>query len=140
MKMMRKLLYGLAIFLMVMPLLTCTMAFCPMKMANTNAVSGKIASMPCHGTMHNGGKQRTSPMMAVDCMGVKMFGASFAVDVPPSQGDIQAVHYALADFSAISSLQSANGGHIRGPPPEWLSGPPVSSQFPLFLSTQRIRI
>lgn len=127
MKPMRRILLGFMTFLMLTPILTCAMAFCPMQVAQA------AEQKPCH---QSDDTKKDGPMFALDCMGVDLFQADVQTDVPVPDGD-DVLHFVWADLTAGDSFQPADIHGIRGPPDGAGRTP---NQPSLILTTQRFRI
>ena len=85
MSFMRRILLGFMTLLMLTPVLTCVMAFCPLESAQA------AEPKPCHQseeTKKNG--QKSGPMFALDCMGVDLFQPDIQADI--AQPDLSVDH------------------------------------------------
>lgn len=126
---MRKILLGFMTFLMLTPILTCAMPFCPMKGAQA------AETKPCHQSKSS---KKSGSMMLLDCMGVDLFQPALQADVPGPDNAADTIHFAWADLTADYSFQPVDLHGIRGPPD---GDRRTSINRPsLILTTQRFRI
>ena len=117
-------------FLMLTPILTCAMAFCPMQAAYAAPVP------PCH--QLEGGSQNDAPMMALDCMGVDLFQQNVSIDVPQPDPSIDYLSFASADLFVGDRFKSYWAYGNRGPP--FGADVFLQAQRAIILTTQRLRI
>ena len=128
MEFMRKILLGFMTLLMLTPVMTCAMAFCPMQSAHAGE------QKPCHQSKDS---KKDGPMLALDCMGVDLFQQDVQADVPQPDQSVDTIHFVWADLTANYSFQPADAHGIRGPPDGAGRTPNEPS---LILTTQRFRI
>lgn len=133
---MKKMLFGILVFLMLTPSLACAMPVCFDK---AEAVK---ANQPCagHASEHHGDKSEPKSKKAglmADCMGVDFQKADTAsFEKPDLKSD--SIHFIMADGLALNNVSHTDAGTIRGPPPDW---PALSQTQPsILLTTQRLRI
>ena len=128
MEFMRKILLGFMTLLMLTPVMTCAMAFCPMQSAHAGE------QKPCHQSKDS---KKDGPMLALDCMGVNLFQQDAQADVPQPQASVDIIHFAWADLTADYNFQPTTVHFIRGPP---FNTERPQSQPSIILTTQRFRI
>ena len=128
MEFMRKILLGFMTLLMLTPVMTCAMAFCPMQSAHAGE------QKPCHQSKDS---KKDGPMLALDCMGVNLFQQDAQADVPQPQASVDIIHFAWADLTAGYNFQPTAVHFIRGPP---FDTERPQSQPSIILTTQRFRI
>lgn len=130
MYLMKKSFLGFLVIIMLTPLLTCVMPFCPMQTAMAKE------QKPCHQSMVED-TESNAPMMVKDCMGVE-FSSSYNVDnVPPDQS-IDFIDYAWTDAFATNNVSQKSAKTIRGPPYD--VRPQYLNDHNLYLTTQRLRV
>ena len=130
---MKNVLLGFMTFLMLMPIMACGMAFCPMRAAQA-AVSEK---MPCH---QSNDTQKSGPMLVLDCMGVDLFQENTQLDSKISSPDLslEKLVFFWADTPSNNDFILASSHSIRGPPTD--TSPPHAHSHNIYLTTQRLRI
>lgn len=133
MKSMRKILLGFMTLLMLTPVLTCVMAFCPMQSAQA------AEPKPCHQSEESQKDgQKTGPMFALDCMGIDLFQQDVQADVVQPDQSLDHINFAWFDLTSNYNALMSTSLFIRGPPPDWLA---LSRTQPsILLTTQRFRI
>ena len=130
---MRKILLGFMTLLMLTPVLTCMMAFCPMQSAQA------AESKPCHQSEEaQKDGQKSGPMFALDCMGVDLFQQDVQTDVVQPDLSVDHIDFVWADLTPNYDFLLASGHFIRGPPFD--DSPPHLNSTDLYLTTQRLRI
>lgn len=130
---MRKILLGFMTLLMLTPVLTCVMAFCPMQSAQAAELK------PCHQSddaQKDG--QKSGPMFALDCMGVDLFQPDVQADLVQPDLSVNHIDFAWADITPDYGFLLTSGHFIRGPP--FGASPPYLNNHDLYLTTQRLRI
>ena len=133
MKGMRKLLLGFMTLLMLTPVLTCAMAFCPLDVAQA------AEPKPCHQSAEKQADEpQKGPMMALDCMGVDLFQPDVQVDITQPDLSVDHIDFVWADITANYDFLLTSGHFIRGPPFD--DSPPHLNSTDLYLTTQRLRI
>ena len=127
--------------LMVTPILTCAMPFCPMKGAQAATEESSAATPPpCHRTSaaSQESKKDRSPMLALDCMGVNLFQPDVPPDTPPPSPSVDIVHFFWNGENNGYNFDPAHLHSIRGPPEDWSDR--HHSETSVILRTQRLRI
>jgi hypothetical protein len=144
MVLMQRLLLGFMTLLMLTPVLTCAMPFCPIKAAQAAAVSKSIDESnlpPCHRLAlkqkAEGESKKSGPMFVLDCMGIDLSNSGVQADMPHPDIALDMIHHIWADSSSDYSFLPHDIYTIRGPPIETAR---VKHETPLILSTQRFRI
>lgn len=133
MRIMRKILLGFMTFLMLTPVLTCVMAFCPMQSAQA------AEPKPCHQSEEaQKDGQKSGPMFALDCMGVDLFQSDVQADVVQPDLSVDHIDFAWADLTPNYDSLLVSGHFIRGPPFD--TSPSHLNNHDLYLTTQRLRI
>lgn len=143
---MRRIILGFMTFLMLTPVLTCVMAFCPLQSAQAADVKPchqqRDAATPDQQTpdMQNNMKQ-SGPMFALDCMGVDLFQPDMHTDfvTQPDQSSVDYIDMTWVDLTSGYDFRLAARYSSRGPPFD-LAGPPHLQQHDLYLTTQRLRL
>lgn len=132
-ELMRKVMLGLMTLLMLTPVLTCVMAFCPMQSAQA------AEPEPCHQSedaQKDG--QKSSPMFALDCMGIDLFQQDVHADIAQPDQSLDHVDFVWADLTSNGNALISASLFIRGPPFD--TSPPHLNTHDLYLTTQRLRI
>lgn len=124
---MKKALLGLIMFMMLTPVLVCTMTFCPMQSAQA------AEPKPCHETEEKGS---TSLMLVLDCMGVDLFQQDTSLDFQPNL-IMTDVSHTWFDLAVDYNFLPKNVNNIRGPPDKYIE---PRGQPSIILTTQRLRI
>ncbi len=133
MKLMRKILLGFMTLLMLTPVLTCVMAFCPMQSAQA------AEPVPCHQSQESPKVgQKIGPMFALDCMGVDLFQQDTQTDVVQPQQSLDHIDFVWVDLTSNYTALISSNLFIRGPPFD--TGPARLNNHDLYLTTQRLRI
>ena len=130
---MRRIILGFMTLLMLTPVLTCVMAFCPIESAQA------AEPKPCHQSdeaQKDG--QKGGPMFALDCMGVDLFQPGVQADIVQPDLSIDHIDFAWADITPNYDFLLTSGHFIRGPP--FGDSPPHLNSTDLYLTTQRLRI
>ena len=130
---MRRLILGFMTLLMLTPVLTCVMAFCPMESAQA------AEPKPCHQSEEaQKDGQKGGPMFALDCMGVDLFQSGVQADIVQPDLSVDHIDFVWADITANYDFLLTSGHFIRGPPFD--DSPPYLNSTDLYLTTQRLRI
>lgn len=130
---MRRIMLGFMTLLMLTPVLTCVMAFCPMQSAQA------AEPIPCHQSEEaQKDGQKSGPMFALDCMGVDLFQSGIPADLVQPDLSVDHIDFVWADITPHYDFLSASGHFIRGPPFD--DSPPHLNNHDLYLTTQRLRI
>lgn len=133
MKSMRKILLGFMTLLMLTPVLTCMMAFCPMQSAQA------AEPKPCHQSEEaQKDGQKSGPMFALDCMGIDLFQQDVQADAVQPDQSLDHIDFAWVDLTSNYNLLISANLFIRGPP--FNTSPPHLNNHDLYLITQRLRI
>jgi len=130
---MRRIMLGFMTLLMLTPVLTCVMAFCPIESAQA------AEPKPCHQseqTQKDG--QKSGPMFALDCMGVDLFQPGVQADILQPDLSPDHIDFVWADLTVNYNYSPASGHFIRGPPFD--ARPSYLNSTDLYLTTQRLRI
>jgi hypothetical protein len=134
---MKKMLFGILVFLMLTPSLACAMPVC------FDKAEAAKANQPCagHASEHHGDKSEPKGKKAglmADCMGVDFQKADTASLEKPDLKSDSVVYMAGGTDVVIEPMAHTDAGTIRGPPPDW---PALSQTQPsILLTTQRLRI
>ncbi|MDY0029170.1 MAG: hypothetical protein RBR86_04410 [Pseudobdellovibrionaceae bacterium] len=140
---MQRLLLGFMALLMLTPVLTCAMPFCPVKATQAAAVSASIDESnlpPCHRQALKKGLEtptKEGVMLALDCMGIDLFNSGVTTDMPYPDIAADMIHYIWVDVAAGYGVMPESVRTIRGPPDDMVR---VEYAPPLILTTQRFRI
>ena len=130
---MRRIMLGFMTLLMLTPVLTCVMAFCPMESAQA------AEPKPCHQSEEaQKDGQQSGPMFALDCMGIDLFQTDAQADIVQPDLSIDHIDFVWADITANYDFLLTSGHFIRGPPFD--TSPPHFNNHDLYLTTQRLRI
>lgn len=130
---MRRTLLGFMTLLMLTPVLTCVMAFCPLESAQA------AEPKPCHQSEEaQKDGQKSGPMFALDCMGVDLFQPGVQADIVQPDLSVDHIDFVWADITANYDFLLTSGHFIRGPP--FQASPLHTNSTDLYLITQRIRV
>lgn len=130
---MRRIMLGFMTLLMLTPVLTCVMAFCPLESAQA------AEPKPCHQSEEDQKDgQKSGPMFALDCMGVDLFQPGVQADIVQPDLSVDYIDFVWADIAPKYDFFLASGHFIRGPP--FGDSPPHLNNTDLYLTTQRLRI
>ncbi|MGN7439382.1 MAG: hypothetical protein ACTHOO_12150 [Alcanivorax sp.] len=133
MNFMRRMMLGFMTLLMLTPVLTCVMAFCPLESAQA------AEPKPCHQSEEaQKDGQKSGPMFALDCMGVDLFQPGVQADIVQHDLSVDHIDFVWADITANYDFLLTSGHFIRGPPFD--DRPPYLNSTDLYLTTQRLRI
>ncbi len=127
MRAMRTTLLGLMMFLMLTPILTCAMTFCPMQSAQA------AGSESCHDMEDEGAEP---PMFSIDCMGIDLFQQDTNHDFQPDLV-LTSIDPVWSDLVADYNFRPEYINSIRGPPDKFIE---PRGQPSIILNTQRFRI